>query len=553
MLIKTVLFTEHLFYCLICLDVFVFILVLLLAYIMFVLNNGSSLPPLNLITMATVIEANGPIYNGPGASKPSSPFVLCNLELSQRAAIEKAKKYAMEQSIRSVLLRQTQSQQSLQLNNIKKNQTVALLNRVYVGSIAYDVKEDSLKQVFSPFGPIKSVNLSWDPSTQKHKGFAFLEFEYPEAAQLAIDQMNGTSFGGRQLKVGRPSNLTNAEPVINELINEHNLHNRIYVAGIHLDLTEDDVSLVFEAFGKIVFCKLQPDPTRPMRHRGFGYIEYESAQSAADAVGSMNQFNLGGQLLRVCKAISPPDGISNASSSNLPPAAAVAAASATAKVLSMETEQLPVNSYSKQPEVTHSVVLNTLPSTIIQSTNLANSSLPACSLATVPTTDQPLDQPSLNIESTASFPNVNNYNGNPNTVPMGTSQSEIIQQYQPAQHNSISPSTLTSQSASSKNPNCFSGGVLILRNMVGPEDCDDELEGEVAGECSKYGSVEKVLIHQDSAHETNEEFVNIFVVFSDQCSVQNAANALNKRYFAGRQITAEPYDIQAFMMNDLSR
>lgn len=251
------------------------LLVLTFSYMMFVLNNGSSLPPLNLITMATVIEANGPVYNGPGASKPSSPFVLCNLELSQRAAVEKAKKYAMEQSIRSVLLRQTQSQQSLQLNNIKKNQTVALLNRVYVGSIAYDVKEDSLKQVFSPFGPIKSVNLSWDPSTQKHKGFAFLEFEYPEAAQLAIDQMNGTSFGGRQLKVGRPSNLTNAEPVINELVNEHNLHNRIYVAGIHLDLTEDDVSLVFEAFGKIVFCKYVSANIHNHLFLGFNLIQLD--------------------------------------------------------------------------------------------------------------------------------------------------------------------------------------------------------------------------------------------------------------------------------------
>ncbi|CAH8442960.1 unnamed protein product [Schistosoma turkestanicum] len=517
---------------------------------MFVLNNGSSLPPLNLLTMATVIEANGPVYNGPGASKPSSPFVLCNLELSQRAAVEKAKKYAMEQSIRSVLLRQTQSQQSLQLNNIKKNQTVALLNRVYVGSIAYDVKEDSLKQVFSPFGPIKSVNLSWDPSTQKHKGFAFLEFEYPEAAQLAIDQMNGTSFGGRQLKVGRPSNLTNAEPVINELVNEHNLHNRIYVAGIHLDLTEDDVSLVFEAFGKIVFCKLQPDPTRPLRHRGFGYIEYESTQSAADAVGSMNQFNLGGQLLRVCKAISPPDGISNASSSNLPPAAAVAAASATAKVLSMETEQLPVNSYSKQPEVTHSVVLNTPSSTTIQPTNLTNSSLPTCSPVTVSTTGQStLDQPPLSAEFNATLQHVNNYNENSNTV--GTWQPEVPEQYSHAQP-SVSPSSFAPHSASS-DQSSFSGGVLILRNMVGPEDCDDELEGEVAGECSKYGSVEKVLIHQNSGHETNEEFVNIFVVFSDPSSVHNAANALNKRYFAGRQITAEPYDVKAFMMNDLSR
>ncbi|CAH8833118.1 unnamed protein product [Trichobilharzia szidati] len=527
-------------------------------HIMFVLNNGSSLPSLNLLTMTTVIEANGPVYNGPGASKPSSPFVLCNLELSQRAAIEKAKKYAMEQSIRSVLLRQTQSQQSLQLNNIKKNQTVALLNRVYVGSIAYDVKEDSLKQVFSPFGPIKSVNLSWDPSTQKHKGFAFLEFEYPEAAQLAIDQMNGASFGGRQLKVGRPSNLTNAEPVINDLINENNLHNRIYVAGIHLDLTEDDVSLVFEAFGKIVFCKLQPDPIRPTRHRGFGYIEYESTQSAADAVGSMNQFNLGGQLLRVCKAISPPDGISNANASNLPPAAAVAAASATAKVLSMETEQLPVNSYSKQPETTTNVVLNAVPSTVTpQPTSLNNNSLPICSPVPVSTTGQsPLDQPSLNVESSVPNSQVNNFNESTNSNSMGSWQSEVPEEYSHAPPPAVSPVGFPSNSVTPASSECstyFPGGVLILRNMVGPEDCDDELEGEVAGECSKYGSVQKVLIHQDRIRETNEDFVNIFVVFSDLSSVHNAANALNKRYFAGRQITAEPYDTQAFMMNDLLR
>lgn len=72
---------------------------------------------------------------------------------------------------------------------------------MYVGSISFELKEDSIKQAFSPFGCIKSINMSWDPITQKHKGFAFVEYEIPEAAQLALEQMNGVMLGGRNIKV----------------------------------------------------------------------------------------------------------------------------------------------------------------------------------------------------------------------------------------------------------------------------------------------------------------------------------------------------------------
>lgn len=224
-------------------------------YNMFSKEQPNSLTTLNIINIATIVPSNGPIFNGPGAAKRFKPFHLPQLQSHESAAIEKAKKYAMEQSVRAVLLRQTQIQQSQQLNFIKKQQTVALLNRVYIGSIGYDVHEDSLRQSFKAFGPLKSLTMSWDAATQKHKGFAFLEYEYPEAALLSIDQMNTVSFGGRQLKVGRPSNLANADTLIADLVAEYKLDARIYVAGIHPDLTSDDVALVFGAFGKIVYCK----------------------------------------------------------------------------------------------------------------------------------------------------------------------------------------------------------------------------------------------------------------------------------------------------------
>lgn len=81
--------------------------------------------------------------------------------------------------------------------------SIFFLNSVYVGSISFELKEDTIRTAFLPFGPIKSINMSWDPITQKHKGFAFVEYEIPEGAQLALEQMNGAMMGGRNIKVSK--------------------------------------------------------------------------------------------------------------------------------------------------------------------------------------------------------------------------------------------------------------------------------------------------------------------------------------------------------------
>ena len=54
--------------------------------------------------------------------------------------------------------------------------------------------------------------------------------------------------------------------------------------------------------------------------------------------------------------------------------------------------------------------------------------------------------------------------------------------------------------------------------MVGVEDVDDDLESEVTEECSKYGTVKRVIIYQEKqSHEDDAEIiVKIFVVFSSQ-------------------------------------
>lgn len=73
-------------------------------------------------------------------------------------------------------------------------------------------------------------------------------------------------------------------------------------------ITKFVLNSVFEAFGPIKYCKLAPGST-PSRHKGYGFIEYETQQAALEAIASMNLFDLGGQYLRVGRAITPPNAL----------------------------------------------------------------------------------------------------------------------------------------------------------------------------------------------------------------------------------------------------
>lgn len=83
--------------------------------------------------------------------------------------------------------------------------------------------------------------MSWDSATMKHKGYAFIEYETAEAAQLALEQMTGVIIGGRNIKVGRPNNVPQAAPIIAQIQESAAKLPRIYVSSIHPDLTAKDV------------------------------------------------------------------------------------------------------------------------------------------------------------------------------------------------------------------------------------------------------------------------------------------------------------------------
>ncbi|BFF98450.1 poly(U)-binding-splicing factor half pint [Drosophila madeirensis] len=597
------------------------------------------------------LKQTGDVKFGPGTRSALLGLLggaLPKLTSEQHDLVSKAKKYAMEQSIKMVLMKQTLAHQQQQLatqrTQVQRQQALALMCRVYVGSISFELKEDTIRVAFTPFGPIKSINMSWDPITQKHKGFAFVEYEIPEGAQLALEQMNGALMGGRNIKVGRPSNMPQAQQVIDEVQEEAKSFNRIYVASIHPDLSEEDIKSVFEAFGPILYCKLAQG-TSLHTHKGYGFIEYANKQAMDEAIASMNLFDLGGQLLRVGRSITPPNALAcPTTNSTMPTAAAVAAAAATAKIqaldavasnavlgLSQHPSNLGMAAGAVVTKVGNMPLVNAATSAAALNPGLAMQAAPVAALlppgifqpptpvtpsllgvpaglqplqAVVPSLPPPalLATPTLPLPGTglgvglgagvlptvvAPVGSVEATNGASvaiavsaaanNAAATAANLSENIKKAHEKQQEELQKKLMDEgdvQTLQQQENMSIKGQsarqlvmqrlmrptdsrVIILRNMVGPEDVDETLQEEIQEECSKFGTVSRVIIFNEKQTENEDDdeaeiIVKIFVEFSAGAEAQRGKEALHGRFFGGRRVVAELYDQGVFDQGDLS-
>ncbi|MFO1340821.1 MAG: RNA-binding protein [Burkholderiaceae bacterium] len=74
-------------------------------------------------------------------------------------------------------------------------------NKLYVGNLAYSVRDDSLQQAFAEFGTVTSAKVMMDRDTGRSKGFGFVEMGSDAEAQAAINGMNGQPLEGRAVVV----------------------------------------------------------------------------------------------------------------------------------------------------------------------------------------------------------------------------------------------------------------------------------------------------------------------------------------------------------------
>jgi len=73
--------------------------------------------------------------------------------------------------------------------------------KLFVGNLSYNVTENDLQDLFAQHGPVSEVNLMMDRMSGRPRGFAFVTMGTEEAAQAAIEALNGKPLDGRDLTV----------------------------------------------------------------------------------------------------------------------------------------------------------------------------------------------------------------------------------------------------------------------------------------------------------------------------------------------------------------
>lgn len=151
---------------------------------------------------------------------------------------------------------------------------------IFIKNLDKAIDHKALHDTFSAFGNILSCKVATDSYGQS-KGYGFVQFDTEEAAQKAIEKLNGMLLNDKQVFVGPFLRKQERESAIDK-----SKFNNVFVKNLSELTSEEDLNRMFGEFGPITSVVVMRDADG--KSRCFGFINFESADDAARAVEALN-------------------------------------------------------------------------------------------------------------------------------------------------------------------------------------------------------------------------------------------------------------------------
>lgn len=151
---------------------------------------------------------------------------------------------------------------------------------VFIKNLDLSIDHKALHDTFAAFGTVLSCKVATDNNGQS-KGYGFVQFENEEAAQNAIQRLNGMLINDKQVYVGlfvrrQERNQVNGSPKFTN----------VFVKNLSESTSDDDLKSAFGNYGTITSAVVMRDANG--KSRCFGFVNFQSPDSAATAVEKLN-------------------------------------------------------------------------------------------------------------------------------------------------------------------------------------------------------------------------------------------------------------------------
>lgn len=151
---------------------------------------------------------------------------------------------------------------------------------IFIKNLDKAIDHKALHDTFSVFGSILSCKIATDASGLS-KGYGFVQFESEESAQSAIDKLNGMLLNDKQVYVGHFQRKQDRENALSST-----KFNNVYVKNLSESITDGELKTIFGEYGTITSAVVMRDVDG--KSKGFGFVNFENADAAAQAVEALN-------------------------------------------------------------------------------------------------------------------------------------------------------------------------------------------------------------------------------------------------------------------------
>ena len=166
-----------------------------------------------------------------------------------------------------------------------------MYTNVYIKNFGEELNDEELYKMFEPFGKITSHKVITGEEG-KSKGFGFVAFDDPEAAEAAVTGLNGKDVNGKTLYVGRAQKKSERQAELKKRFDLMKMERisrthgvNLYIKNLDDCIDDEKLRKEFSPYGTITSAKVM---TEDGRSKGFGFVCFNLPEEATRAVTEMN-------------------------------------------------------------------------------------------------------------------------------------------------------------------------------------------------------------------------------------------------------------------------